>query len=197
MISNATAYSPTVKTLHWLIGLAILGQIGLGWVMTDNEILVGPTRSAAYGLHKSIGMTLLVLCLVRWGLFLARTPLPLPAAMARWERAAAGVMHHALLILPALIALIGWMILSTQPKPTLYFGLFTVPNLPFLPDLADKKDWRNLFEAIHGALAWAILGGVALHGAAALKHHVINRDDILIRMMPTALVPIIRGKNTR
>jgi cytochrome b561 len=79
------------------------------------------------------------------------------------------------------------MMISTMPHNALFFGLFPIPNLPVLPDLPHKKDIRGILKNIHWTLAWILVGFVALHAGAALKHHFLERDDVLLRMTPRFL----------
>ena len=105
---------------------------------------------------------------------------------------AAHVTHIILYVLLIAMPLVGWAIISTFPHNALFFGLFPIPNLPVLSELPNKKDLREVFENVHWTLAWVIVGFVVLHAGAALKHHFIERDDVLLRMTPRYLARILR-----
>jgi cytochrome b561 len=104
--------------------------------------------------------------------------------MPPWEKFAARSVHVILYALMLTMPLVGWMIISTLPHNALFFGQFTIPNLPFLHDLPNKKEVREILETIHGSLALTILSFFVLHAGAALKHHFIDRDDVLLHMAP-------------
>ena len=164
----------------------------LGWIMTADTILDGKAKLIALHVHESVGMIVLGLGLLRLTWRLTNPPPPFPIPMPQWERIAAHATHIILYVLFIAMPLVGWMMISTMPHNALFFGLFPIPNLPVLPDLPNKKDIREILESIHGTLAWIIVGFVALHAGAALKHHFLERDDVLLRMTPRFLGRFLR-----
>jgi cytochrome b561 len=183
--------------LHWAIAVAIAGMIALGWWMGDalEEKVTQAQAIAAFQLHKSIGLTILLLSLVRLGWRFANPVPPLPEGMKAWERRAAIGTHWAFYIIIIAMPLTGWLYVSTAwsehdhrplDVPTLYFGLFQVPHLFGLSQLAEgaRAALAELFENFHSKLAWGAVGLTALHVGAALKHHFYDRDDVLARMVP-------------
>lgn len=176
-------YSPLAIGLHWAIAALLMFQLGLGWHMTSMP------RSAplfdAFQFHKSIGITVLVLSLVRVVVRIL-SPRPRPVDGPRWQRLLASGVHTLLYAFMIGAPLTGWALVSTAPVaiPTLLFH--TVP-LPYLPL---DHHWHATTEAGHWLLAWAGAGLIALHIAGALKHQMsANREEWVIpRMMPTKQV---------
>jgi len=185
-------YTAIAKTLHWLMATLIVCMLVLGWIMTADDILDGHGKSVALQVHESIGMIVLTLGVLRLTWRWMTPPPPLPAFMPGWERIAAHLSHVVLYVLMLAMPLVGWMMISTMPHNALFFGLFPIPNLPFLHDLPNKKDVREILQNIHWFLAWVIVAFVVLHAGAALKHHFIERDDILLRMAPQYLGRVLR-----
>lgn len=194
--SPATIYNRVAKILHWLLAIAIIGMIIFGWLLDD--VPRGPTKFTLMQLHKSIGITILLLSLVRLGWRLSHNAPPLPAGMARWEIAVAHITHVALYVFMIGVPLAGWAMVSTSPLniPTMLYGVLPWPNLPILSDMASRELSHSFGEA-HELMAYTTAALVVLHIGAALKHHFISRDDILLRMAPNALRNIlnkIRGE---
>lgn len=186
-----STYSSVAIALHWLIAALMLTNIGLAWYFTR---LKGPAEVAPLALHKSIGITVLLLTLLRIGWRLTHRSPPLPPAMKGWERFLARATHYVFYGLLLFMPLSGWAMVSASPlikvHPTVLFGLVPWPAFP-LPGLgADQlHDARRLFGFTHSSLALLAYAMIVLHVAAALKHHLIDRDDVLTRM-----APLLRGK---
>lgn len=178
-------YSAVAILLHWSIALLVLALVGLGLVMT-NLAPGSPTQFSLYQWHKSLGITVLLLTLARIGWRLAHPVPALPANLRPWERAAARVTHVGLYVLLLAIPLSGWALVSASPWniPTVLYGIIPWPHLPVLPALEDKAGAEAVAKQAHNLLAWLAVALVALHVAAALKHHFILRDDVLARMLP-------------
>ncbi len=193
--------------LHWTIATTLIANLALGWWMHE-AIDVAETQAraiAAYQLHKSLGLTVLVLSLARLGWRWLNPPPSLPAQMPAWEQTAARVSHWALYALMIVVPFSGWLYISTQWRddaplnvPTLWFGLFEVPHLFGLNQLANelRHDYAEVLEEAHEWLAWSMAALLGLHVAAALKHHFIVRDDVLLRMAPKAGLVIGAGTLT-
>jgi cytochrome b561 len=182
----AHRHATATIALHWIIAALIVALLVLGWAMTrmapGSEL-----QFALYQLHKSLGITVLLLSLARLAWRVA-SPAPPPAATARWERRAARAMHAALLVLTLAIPLVGWALVSASRLaiPTELFGIVPFPHLPGLGGLAPaaKIVLEARLASAHALLAGllAVLG--ALHAAAAIFHHVVRGDDVLRRMLP-------------
>lgn len=180
--NSRDAYGIVAVTLHWLIAAAILYMIWLGDEMTETE------NYAQYQLHKSIGISILALSIVRLAIRLIDPPPALPAGMTWWERLGAHLSHWAFYGLMIGIPLTGWAYVSASPTSdyvtTSVWGAFNLPLLPGLSSLSDREAVADVFEDAHGLLANLTLFLLALHVLAALKHHVWNKDNVLTRMLP-------------
>lgn len=170
-------YTRTAITLHWLIALLICAAFPLGLYMHD--LPLSPHKLRMYSYHKWIGVTVFLFAVVRLSWRISHRPPALPDSMANWEKSAAHAMHFALYALIFLAPLSGWLMSSAKGFQTVWFGM-----LP-LPDLVGKdKELGNTLQELHEALNFLMLGLVLAHAGAALKHHVIERDDVLARMLP-------------
>jgi len=193
ILGNSRArYGAVAMTLHWLLAAAILFMLWLGLFMTSLED-TDPRTFPLFQVHKSIGLTILVLSLARLLWRLANPAPPPPPHSPRWERISARAVHALLYVLMIAVPLMGWATVSSAPLavPTLWFGLFEWPHIPFLADLprAEKRMIEGPLAGTHGALALSMLALAGLHAAAALKHHFRDRDDVLKRMLPWTKLP--------
>ncbi|MFZ1104045.1 MAG: cytochrome b [Hyphomicrobiaceae bacterium] len=179
-------YSAVAISLHWTIAAAIVAQLATGLWMVRAIRFPGSQALAfqAYQWHKSLGLTILVLSLLRICWRLANPPPPLPATMTRIERTAARTIHGLFYLLALSTPLVGWVIVSASPLglPTMVFGLFEWPHIAWLAGLGGGVE--AAFKTAHRAMGYAFVGLLILHVAAALKHHLIDRDDVLARMLP-------------
>ncbi|MGE4328884.1 cytochrome b [Diaphorobacter sp.] len=178
----ATArYGATAIALHWVLGLAIVALFGVGWYMTG--LPFSPQRLKLYNWHKWAGVAILGLSAMRLAWRLANRPPALPAevqsAMPRWQQLAHHGVHHLLYALFFVVPLVGWAYSSAAGFPIVFLGLIPLPDfVPASPALAETlKPW-------HAWTAYALAGLVALHVAAALKHHFVDRDGLIGRMLP-------------
>jgi len=190
--NSRVRYGAVAMALHWLLAALILFMLGLGLFMTSLEE-TDPRTFPLFQLHKSIGLTILMLSFVRLGWRLANPTPALPTGMSTWEHFAARGVHVLFYVLMIAIPLMGWATVSSAPLavPTMWFGLFEWPHIPFLADLprAEKRMIEGPFATAHAILALSMLGLVALHAAAALKHQFRDRDDVLKRMLPWTKLP--------
>jgi cytochrome b561 len=177
-----TTYTRVAIALHWIIALAIVLQILGGWRMEDLE---GPAKFEAFQMHKSMGLTILILSLMRLTWRIMNPPPPLPDTMKGWEVAVAKLTHWGFYVLMIGIPVGGWVIISTSPYSiaTEWWGLFEWPKLP-LGELPFRKALNEAAKAGHSAGAWAVIGLLALHVGGALKHMFIDDDDVMARMLP-------------
>lgn len=174
--NTATRWGWVSVALHWLTVLAIVGLAAVGLTMTD--LPNGPQKIQVYALHKSFGLTVLGLTLLRLGWRLvAGAPAPVP--MPRWQRLAAHGSHVALYVLLLAMPLSGWLFNSAAGFPLKWFGLVSLPKLA-----AYDPGLKALAHELHENLFVVLCVVVAVHAAAALKHHFVTRDDTLWRMLP-------------
>ena len=187
MASSLTRYGNVAIALHWLIALGVIANIALGLYFADLP-RSDPDKFLLVQTHKSIGLTVLVLSLLRVGWRLMHPVPALPASMPLLMRVAARTTHFLLYVLIVAIPFTGWALVSSSPLglPTLYFGQFSWPQLPWLVDLprATKKLVSHEFGTIHVLLAWSAIVLVPIHILAALYHQFVRRDDVLARMLP-------------
>lgn len=186
MIEKARRYTGVAIALHWLIALLALSQFAGGLYVDSLER--GAQKFALIQLHKSFGVTLLLLTLVRLGWRLAHPAPPLPTSMPASQRMIAHATHIAFYALLIGIPLVGWALVSASPfadsVQTYLFGVVHWPHLPFFAGAADREALSGRIEETHKLLAFLMIGLVVLHVGAALKHHFVDRDDVLARMAP-------------
>lgn len=177
-------YSTVSILLHWAIFALIFANATVGGWMEDAS---GPEKLSHFALHKSLGITILVLTLARIGWRIAHPWPAFPATMALWERVLARGTHIAFYALTLAVPLLGWAAASAGGAPvTEWFGLFPVGNLP----IAESRETGEALGGLHKLLVKAIYVVLALHVLGALKHHLLNRDVVLHRMLP--IVPVRR-----
>ena len=170
-----SGYSRTAIALHWTIAALILANIA-GALLADR---LGPSVGGAImAAHKSVGLTVLGLSLFRLGWRVSHGFPRFPDSTPRWDAVAARATHLLFYGLMIAVPLAGWAMVSAGPRPLRWFGLFDWPKLPVSQAAGDFA------HEAHEVLAFATLGLVVLHVAGALKHHLVDRDDVLARMLP-------------
>ena len=187
-------YNSVAILLHWVMAAAIVGMLLMGIVMDD---LQDPAwKAILYPLHKSIGITILLLSLLRLGWRLAHRPPPLPQGSQLWEKMAARLTHAGFYLLMIAMPLSGWAMSSafSGGKPMLLYGLIPWPSLPGLDGggVEEQKALAKQFYELHELLANALWLLLALHVGAALMHHFWRRDEVLLRMTPRWSAPLLR-----
>jgi cytochrome b561 len=182
--TESADYTKTAKVLHWLIALVLVFMLALGW--SFDLFPKGETRFFLIQLHKSIGITILLLVLVRVSWRLTHKVPPLPASMPQWEQKTARIWHVFLYAAIIGMPLSGWAMVSASPTniPTILYGIVPLPHLPILPDLDNRKEVAHILMNAHGFIATLLALLIVGHVAAALKHHFINHNDVLLRMLP-------------
>ena len=175
-MGETAAYSLTARTLHWTTAVLVLTLIPLGIIIANH--LGGSFQDALYDLHRSIGALIIVVILVRLFYRFGHTPPPLPDDMPPLQQFAAHATHWALYALLVAQPFIGWAGTSAYPAPIVVFGLFQLP-----PILAENRPLSDLLLTIHAIMGVAITILVIVHVGAALYHHFVRKDDILLRML--------------
>ena len=174
--SNDRQWGSVAKFFHWVIAVAIIGNGIFGLLM---DLAHSPMQKINWlALHKSIGLTVLALFLLRvlwrWG-----DGRPPEEPGPHWQQLAARLTHCTLYVLIAAIPLSGWWFNSVTGKPLHWFKLFN------LPALAAKNDgMRHFAHGVHEYLFWLLVLVLVAHVGAALKHHVFDHDNVLRRMLP-------------
>ncbi len=176
LYNTATAYGPVARALHWWMAALMIGLIGLGLYMTEQPD--GDPKWALYDLHKSLGVTVFALFVVRAAWRRISPPPALPASMTGTERQAAHAGH--LLLYAAMFALpfTGYLDSALGGYHINVFGLFDVPLV-----FEKNKALGELAEEAHTLIAYGLIALVMVHAGAALKHHFVARDDVLKRML--------------
>ncbi|ERE19146.1 MULTISPECIES: cytochrome b [Chromobacteriaceae] len=174
---SQTRYTSTAILLHWLMAVMLVCLFGVGFYM--HGLPFSPLKLKIYSWHKWAGVTVFLLVWLRLVWRFGHRPPALPSGMGKPMRAMAHAGHLMLYLLMAAIPLSGWLMSSAKGVQTVYFGVLPLPDL-IAPDQALGENLQRL----HGLLNYLLAAVVAGHVAAALKHHLIDRDDVLTRMLP-------------
>lgn len=185
MASQGERYTKVAIILHWVIALMIIGLIAAGILMTKLEPY-SSLQVNMYQIHKSFGITVLLLSLVRLIWRLTHKPPALPDHMPGWEKLAARFTHVAFYLVMIGMPLLGWAMVSVSPLniPTKLFFTVPWPHLPILPGIENKKEVEEVFKFLHANIGKATIVLILLHVGAALKHHFKEKDIVLTRMLP-------------
>jgi len=170
-------YTATAKALHWLMAILFFGLLALGFYMHD--LPLSPERLQLYSWHKWAGVTAFLLIWLRLVWRVTHRPPTLPASMSPMWQLAAHAGHLVLYVLMIAIPLSGWLMSSAKGFQTVWFGVLPIPDL-----LGKDKELGDLLQTIHMVLNLTFVAVIAGHIGAALKHHFIDKDDILTRMLP-------------
>ena len=180
MLANtARAWGAPAKFFHWSVALLILVQVALGFAAALWRL--SPLKLELFVWHKSTGMLILALMLARLAWRLANRSPALPPQTPAWERRAAHASHVALYVLAVALPLSGWVINSAAGVPFSVFWLLPLPAIA-----APDEHVEALAKLVHFSLLVALCLVLAIHIGAALRHHLIKRDDVLLRMLPAA-----------
>lgn len=173
-------YPGTSKFLHWLVAISVLTIIPVAYFM--GRVAEGPLQNNLYNFHKSLGVLIFVLMILRVINRLAvGAPAPDPT-LKRWERALSSAVHGLLYFLLLVMPILGYVANSAYGAPTPFFGLFDLP-----PIVAKNEPLSEQLFTAHRRMGWLVAILAAMHIAAALQHYVIRRDGVLQRMLPRAL----------
>lgn len=178
MSNSVTRYTGTAIALHWLMAIGIVFAFGMGLTMTDMPGIT-PAKLRLFNWHKWLGVTLFALAVLRGLWRLSHTAPTLPATMPKWQRLVAELTHVGLYVLIFAIPLSGYFYSLAANFPVVYLGLFKLPVL-----IGPDPELKAVLKAVHYWLNMGLAVLVIAHAGAALKHHIIDRDDILKRMLP-------------
>jgi cytochrome b561 len=170
-------YSPTMQALHWLVAALMFAVLPLAWAMTGLP-RNAPDREMLFTLHKSIGVTILAVMIIRIALR-ASGPIPAePATMPRWMALCAVASHWLLYAVLFAMPISGYVLSSAGGNPVSYFGLFTLPPIP------PNQALEALGRSVHHTVQWVVYGLIALHVLATVWHVAVRRDALLERVLP-------------
>ena len=174
-MTQTQKYSSTAITLHWLIALMIAVAFLVGLYVADLEL--SPWKLKVLTWHKWTGVTIFLLVLFRILWRLSHRPPEMPAGMSDLMKKLAHLTHLAIYLLMVIVPILGWLHSSAAGVSVVYFNLIPLPDL-----VGKDKALSHLFGELHENGAWALVALVGLHVAAALKHQLVDRDNLLARM---------------
>ncbi|TXL70079.1 cytochrome b [Vineibacter terrae] len=169
-------YTGPARLLHWTMAVLVLMTIPVGFILLD--LPQGRLQDTLFDLHRSIGVLLFVLVVIRLGWRLAHPPPPLPDDLPAWQRAASGTVHRLFYAILLIQPIVGWWGTSAFGAPINVFWLFELPPLVSKDEAAAKQilGW-------HGIIGITLSVAIAIHVGAALFHHFVRRDAVLRRML--------------
>ena len=171
------AYGAVAIGLHWLVFALVTANWLLGPYMAD--LPLSPQKLKYFSWHKWIGVTVFLLAVFRVAWRLSHPPPPLPLLVPPWQRHLARASHLTLYLLIFAVPVSGWLYSSASGVPTVYLGWIQLPDL-----VGRDKALAELLKQVHILLNTALLAVVFVHAAAAFKHHFLDHDDVLARMLP-------------
>ena len=173
---NNSRYTTIAICLHWLMALLLVAQFAVGIYM--HELPLSPWKLQIYSWHKWAGVTAFLLVLLRLAWRFSHRPPALPGGTSPVMRFAAQAGHATLYLLMLAVPLSGWLMSSAKGFQTVYFGILPIPDL-----LSRDKPLGDLLQTVHQSLNFLFAAVVIVHVGAALKHHLLDKDDVLSRML--------------
>jgi cytochrome b561 len=173
-------YPGSSKLLHWLVAVCVLATAPVAIAM--GRVSPGPTQDTLYNLHKSLGVLILTLMILRLiNRFVVGAPIADPG-IEPWQKAVSSAVHTALYVLLLAMPVVGYIANSAYGATTPFFGLFELP-----PIVGKNEALATQLFTLHRWVGWFLIVLVLTHVSAALYHHFIRRDDVLRRMLPRAM----------
>lgn len=181
-----TVYDPVAQLFHWFTALAIAAMFALAAAMESG--FEGELRRALYTSHKTLGVLILLTTFARLGWRIVSPPPALAALkLKRWESGLAHLTHFGLYLMCFLVPFSGWAMVSSGPHGIQLFGIIPFPPLPVGAWSSFLPEPRAFFSEAHETLAAIVLFLLIAHIGGALKHHFMDRNFMLMRMVPRAL----------
>ncbi len=181
----STRYTNVAIALHWTIALLVIGNLVLGLRL---ESFKGLSQFQMYQLHKSIGISVLLLTLVRIAWRLTHKPPPYEPTLKNWERRLATATHHVFYFALIAMPLTGWIVVSASKYniPTMLFGVIPWPHIAPIhaADATTRLRIDTVSAGTHEVIAFSMIALVLLHVAGAVKHLVVDGDGTVARMIP-------------
>ncbi|QFT32229.1 hypothetical protein FIV00_17190 [Labrenzia sp. THAF82] len=175
-LSKTTTYDGISRFNHWIIAVAIIGMIGFGFYLSE-FLESGPGKGQLIGIHKAVGVLVLIFGLWRVGYRLKQGFLEDATVMPTWQRLTSKLVHIVLLAGIIVMPLSGIIGSYFGGRTTSVFGLFMIPAGDKIEAFSAMGHW------LHGACGWLMVGALVLHVAGALKHHFVDHDSTLTRMI--------------
>jgi cytochrome b561 len=176
--NSVSTYTGTAKILHWLMALLLFAMLGLGFYMSD--LPLSPQKLQLYSWHKWAGVSAFLLLVIRLAWRITHQPPALPTHMPKFQQWAAHLGHGALYVLMLVIPLSGWLMSSAKGFQTVWFGVLPIPDL-----IEKNKELGTVLVEVHEILNSILIVVLIAHIAAAVKHHLLDKDDTLQRMLPS------------
>ena len=170
-------YTRGAIAFHWIVAALIVFNLAYGFYLVD--LPLSPQKLRSFSYHKWVGITVLAIAAGRLLWRLRHPPPPLPDAMKPWEQRAAHAAHVLLYALFFAAPISGWLFSSAAGFQTVYLGVLPIPDL-----IAKDKEAAEALKLLHHGVNYVLAAVVVAHTAAALKHHFVDRDDVLVRMLP-------------
>ena len=169
-------YSAGSKVFHWLIAFIVILMLSVSFFLDD---LPKQYQANAFMIHKSMGLTVLFLMIVRFFWIQLHGKPSLPTTVSRWQKIVSRLVQYSLYLSLITMAMCGWIMSVAAERVPSYFGLFRL-TLPIKPN----KALAQLMDQSHKTIAWVLIILISLHVAGAIKHHFIDKDNVLKRMLP-------------
>lgn len=176
-----TRYTRTAVLLHWLVAILLLCQFALGWYF-ETIPRSDPARGYFLNLHKSTGLLIGLVILLRLGWRLTHSPPPLPASVPGWQQQAAAASHYLLYALMLVMPLSAYIAANFSR-----FGIHFFNKVQLAPWGVDSKALYGIFNQVHVVSSWLLLALVTVHVLAAFKHLLLDHDSVFSRMLPQRL----------
>jgi cytochrome b561 len=174
--NSEDSWGAVARGLHWLVAVLVLAQFVIGSVA--EEMKLTPAKLDLFVWHKSIGVTILALAVLRLLWRLANPPPAMPAGTPRWEQRLAALGHWALYALIFVVPISGWLVSDASRVPFKAYFVLPMPDL-----IATSRSLQEAAEEVHEVLTMTLLVVVIVHIAAALRHHFLLHDNVLRRML--------------
>lgn len=174
LCNTKTQFGVIAIFFHWVMAILIIGLLCVGLYMTSMD--KGPEKMQLYDLHKSIGITVLILAFLRifWRLSNPQPLLNIPL----WEKLSSRTLHWLLYGCMFIMPFSGWLMSAAAGYAVSYFGIWTLPDL-----IAPNPVYKRFFAQTHEYVAYFLIAALLIHSLGALKHHFIDKDNILKRML--------------
>lgn len=174
--TEMAGYSRTQKLFHWVIAIVVIAMLALSFFLDDVPEIY---KSQAFLIHKSLGLSILFLMILRFLLLMVQGRPALPSRMQAWEFVLSRIVQYGFYVLLIAMPIFGWIMSVAAGRTPTFFGLFALP-LPIEPNKALSK----LMFQYHQKIAYILIALIILHILGALKHHFIDKDNVLNHMLP-------------